>query len=77
MSLAPRLSSCRGVAGPAEMVELAPGRRTSSPGTIVVVGPRAWEFCDRFCSHKVGLLKADGKDILAVIVTPRAQAAEQ
>ena len=37
-----------------------------SPGTIVVIGPKALEFCDRFCSHKVSVLKADGKDILAV-----------
>ena len=35
-------------------------------GTIVVTGPKAWDFYDRFCSHSAALLKADGKDILAV-----------
>jgi len=35
-------------------------------GTIVVTGPKAWDFYDRFCNHKATLLKADGKDILAV-----------
>jgi hypothetical protein len=43
-----------------------------SPGTIVVMGPKAWDFCDRFCSHKVSLVKADGKDILAVTIEPRS-----
>jgi len=37
-----------------------------SLGTIVVTGPKAWDFYERFCNHKVTLLKADGKDILAV-----------
>jgi hypothetical protein len=35
-------------------------------GTIVVIGPKAWNFYDRFCSHKATLVKADGKDIIAV-----------
>ena len=35
-------------------------------GTIVVTGPKAWDFYDRFCCHKATLLKADGIDILAV-----------
>ena len=42
-----------------------------SPGTIVVMGPKGWDFCERFCSHKVGLLKADGKDIVAVTMVLR------
>jgi hypothetical protein len=28
--------------------------------------PRAWEFCERFCSHKVSMVKEDGKDISVV-----------
>jgi hypothetical protein len=43
-----------------------------SPGTIVMMGPKAWEFCERFCSHKVSVLKTDGKDILAVTMVPRS-----
>ena len=39
-----------------------------SPGTIVVMGPKTWDFCDRLCSHKVSVLTADGKDIVAVRV---------
>jgi hypothetical protein len=35
-----------------------------SPGTIVVMGPKAGEFCERFCSHRVSILKADGKTSL-------------
>jgi len=42
-----------------------------SPGSIVVRGPKAWDFCDRFCSHKVSLLKADDRDILAVTMVLR------
>jgi hypothetical protein len=37
-------------------------------GTIVVTGPKAWNFYDRFCSHRATLLKADGKDIVAVSI---------
>jgi hypothetical protein len=32
-----------------------------SPGIIVVMGPKAWEFCERLCNHKVALLKAGGE----------------
>jgi hypothetical protein len=35
-------------------------------GAIVVTGLKAWDFYDRFCSHKIGQLKSDGKDIVAV-----------
>jgi hypothetical protein len=45
-----------------------------SPGTIVVTGPKVLDFCDRFCSHKVGLVKADGKDILAIAMALRGNA---
>jgi glycine cleavage system aminomethyltransferase T len=43
-----------------------------SPGTIVVTGPKAAEFCERFCSHRVASVKADGKDTLAVTTEPRS-----
>ena len=35
-------------------------------GTIFVTGPKACDFYDQFCKHRATLLKADGKDILAV-----------
>jgi hypothetical protein len=35
-------------------------------GTIVVIGPKTWDFYDQFCKNRATLLKADGKDILAV-----------
>jgi hypothetical protein len=44
-----------------------------APGTIIVMGPKALDFCERFCSHKVSLLKADGKDILAVTIQLHVQ----
>jgi hypothetical protein len=43
-----------------------------APGTIVVIGPKAWEFCERFCSQRIALLKADAKDILAVTMELRS-----
>jgi len=45
-----------------------------SPGSIVVMGPKAGDFCERFCTHKVGMLKADGRDILAVSMALRSHA---
>ena len=42
-------------------------------GTIVVTGPKAWDFYDRFCSHRATLLKADGKDIVAVTMALNAR----
>jgi hypothetical protein len=41
-------------------------------GTIVVTGPKTWDFYDRFCSHRATLLKADGKDIVAVTMALNA-----
>jgi hypothetical protein len=35
-------------------------------GTIVVTGPKAWDFYEQFCKNRATLLKADGKDISAV-----------
>ena len=37
-------------------------------GTIVVTGPKAWDFYGRFCSHRARLIEADGKDILGVTI---------
>jgi hypothetical protein len=31
-----------------------------------VTGPKTWDFYDQFCKNKATLLKADGKDIIAV-----------
>lgn len=44
-----------------------------SPGTIIVTGPKAGQFCERLCSHRVALVKADGKDIVAVTVAIRGE----
>jgi hypothetical protein len=35
-------------------------------GTIVVTGPKAFEFYEQFSNHRATLIKADGKDILSV-----------
>ena len=35
-------------------------------GTIVVAGPKAFEFYEQFSNHRATLIKADGKDILSV-----------
>jgi hypothetical protein len=35
-------------------------------GTVIVSGPQAVDFYERFCSHRVAWLKADGKDILSI-----------
>jgi hypothetical protein len=43
-----------------------------SLGTIVVTGPKAWDFYDQFCSHKATLLKADAKDILRIAMSLNA-----
>ena len=44
-------------------------------------GTKAWDFCDRFCNHRVALFKAEGKDILDVSIALNRQlgveAAEQ
>jgi hypothetical protein len=37
-----------------------------SVGSVVVTGPQAEAFLERFCEHKIALVKADGKDILRV-----------
>jgi len=35
-------------------------------GTVVVTGPKAWDFYNRFCSHQATLIEADGKDIVGI-----------
>jgi len=42
-----------------------------SIGTIVVIGPKAWDFYDAFCSRRASLVKADGSDILTVTMALR------
>jgi hypothetical protein len=41
-------------------------------GTIIVTGPKAWDFYDQLCLHRATLLKADGKDILLVTMALNA-----
>jgi hypothetical protein len=45
-----------------------------SPGTIIVMGPKSWEFCERFWSHRVASIRSDGKDIVAVTMETRGSA---
>ena len=40
-------------------------------GLILVTGPKAEAFLERFCEHKVALAKADGKDIIRVTMALR------
>jgi hypothetical protein len=40
----------------------------------VVIGPKAWDFCNGFSQHKATLLKADGQDITSVVMQVRADA---
>jgi hypothetical protein len=35
-------------------------------GTIVVMGPKSYEFYEQFSNHQATLIRADGKDILSV-----------
>lgn len=46
-----------------------------SIGSVVVIGPKAWDFYDAFCSRRATMLKADGKDILNVTIVLRGEAA--
>jgi len=46
-----------------------------SIGSVVVIGPKAWDFYDAFCSQRATMLKADGKDILNVTMVLRGEAA--
>jgi hypothetical protein len=34
---------------------------------------KAWDFYDQFCKHRATLLKADGKDIIAVSMAINAR----
>lgn len=38
-------------------------------GSIFVMGPKTDALLERFCEHKVALVKADGRDILRVSLT--------
>jgi len=42
-------------------------------GTLVIAGPKVLEFYDDFCNLRATFLKADGKDILAVIMVLNAE----
>ena len=35
-------------------------------GTVVVTGPKTFDFYEQFSNHRATLLRADGKDILSV-----------
>ena len=48
-----------------------------SLGSILVTGPKADAFFERFCEHKVALVKADGKDILRVTMALREGRGEE
>jgi hypothetical protein len=44
-----------------------------SLGSILVTGPKAEAFFERFSEHKATLLKADGNDILSVTLALRGE----
>jgi hypothetical protein len=48
-----------------------------SLGSILVTGPKAEAFFERFSEHKVSLVKADGKDILRVAMKLRHEVGEE
>jgi hypothetical protein len=48
-----------------------------SIGSVVVIGPKAWDFYDAFCSQRTTMLEADGKDILNVTMVLRDEATPQ
>jgi hypothetical protein len=42
-----------------------------SLGSVLITGPKAEAFFERFSEHKIALVKADGKDIIGVTMTLR------
>jgi hypothetical protein len=46
-------------------------------GSILVTGPRAEPFFERFCEQRVALVKADGKDIMRVTMALREGKGEE
>jgi hypothetical protein len=48
-----------------------------SLGSILVKGPKAEAFFERFCEQKVALVKADGKDVMRVTVALREGKGEE
>jgi hypothetical protein len=48
-----------------------------SLGSILVTGPKAEAFFERFCEHKVALVKADRKDIMQVAMALREGRGEE
>jgi hypothetical protein len=47
------------------------------PGVDPCYGPKAETFFERFCEHKVALVKADGKDIMRVALALREGRGEE
>jgi hypothetical protein len=48
-----------------------------SLGSILVTGPKAGTFLERFCEHKVALVKADAKDVVRVAMALREGRADE
>lgn len=48
-----------------------------SLGSIFLTGPKAEAFFERFCEHKIALVKADGKDIVCVTMAVREGRGEE
>jgi hypothetical protein len=46
-------------------------------GTIVVTGPKAWDFYEQFWKNRATFLKADGKDILAVAMAINSRRSDE
>jgi hypothetical protein len=45
-------------------------------GSILVTGPKAEAFFERFSEHKIALVKADGKDIVRLTMALRREKEE-
>jgi len=48
-----------------------------SLGSILVTGPKAEIFFQRFCEHKVALANADGRDIIRLTMALREARAKE
>jgi hypothetical protein len=48
-----------------------------SLGSILVTGPKAEVFFERFCEHKIAVVNSDGKDIVRVSTALREGRGEE
>jgi hypothetical protein len=48
-----------------------------SLGSILITGPKAEAFFERFSEHKIALVKADGRDIVRVAMSLRHEKGQE